>query len=269
MTQQTPWQVAGNAAEVYEEYLVPAIFEPWARELLERAVPRPGERVLDVACGTGIVARLAADRVGTAGKVLGVDINPGMIAAARRIAPATGAEWKEGSATALPLPDGSFDLVTCQQGLQFFPDRLAALREMHRVLTPTGRIALASWRSIRHSPGFQALAEALGKWAGPDAAAIVYGPFALAEEDDLRSLLAAAGFRDPSTARAARVLHFPSSEEFVRRYGAGSPLAGTLANMTPSTRGELIREVTERLAPHVSTTGLEFPIEANLAVAYK
>jgi ubiquinone/menaquinone biosynthesis C-methylase UbiE len=121
MTQQTQWQVAGNAAEIYEEYLVPAIFEPWARNLLDRAAPRPGERVLDVACGSGIVARLAAEQVGAAGTVVGVDINPGMIAVARKNAGAAGVEWKEGNATALPLPDGSFDLVTCQQGLQFFP----------------------------------------------------------------------------------------------------------------------------------------------------
>jgi ubiquinone/menaquinone biosynthesis C-methylase UbiE len=269
MAQQTQWQVAGNAAAIYEEYLVPAIFEPWARDLLDQAAPRLGERVLDVACGTGIVARLAADRVGTSGKVLGVDINPGMIAVARRIAGAAGAEWKEGNATALPLPDGSFDLVICQQGLQFFPDRLTALREMHRVLTPTGRIALASWRSIQHSPGFLALAEALAKWASPDVAAIAYGPFALCEEDELGSLLAAAGFRDPSSSRAVKMLHFPSCEEFVRRYGTGSPLAGHFASMAPSIRGELIREVAEKLAAHVSTAGLEFPIEANLAVAYK
>jgi ubiquinone/menaquinone biosynthesis C-methylase UbiE len=269
MTQQTQWQVAGNAAEIYEEYLVPAIFEPWARDLLDRAAPRPGERVLDVACGTGIVARLAADKVGSSGKVLGVDINPGMIAVARKIARAAGPEWQEGNATALPLPDGSFDLVTCQQGLQFFPDRVMALREMHRLLTPTGRIALANSRSIQHSPGFLALAEALARWVGPDVAAIAYGPFALCKEEELGSILAAAGFRDPTSSRAVKVVHFPSCEEFVRRYGTGSPLAGYFASMAPSTRGELIREVGEKLAGHVSTAGLAFPIEANLAVAYK
>jgi SAM-dependent methyltransferase len=159
--------------------------------------------------------------------------------------------------------------VTCQQGLQFFPDRLTALREMHRVLTPTGRIALATWRAIQYSPGYLALAEAAAKWAGPDVAAIVYGPFALSEEDELRSLLATAGFRDPSTSRAVKVLHFPSCEEFVRRYGTGSPLAGHFASMAPMTRGALIRAVAETLAAHVSTAGLAFPIEANLAVAYK
>jgi ubiquinone/menaquinone biosynthesis C-methylase UbiE len=107
MTQPTPWQVAGTAAEIYEEYLVPAIFEPWARVLLDRAAPRPGERVLDVACGTGIVARLAADKVGTSGNVLGIDMNAGMLAVARKIAGTAGVEWKEGNATALPLPDGT------------------------------------------------------------------------------------------------------------------------------------------------------------------
>jgi hypothetical protein len=114
-----------------------------------------------------------------------------------------------------------------------------------------------------------ALAEALAKWAGPDVAAIAYAPFALCEENELRSLLAAAGFRDPSLSRAVRTLHFPSCEEFVRRYGTGSPLAGTFASMAPRTREELIREVAEKLAPQVSTAGLGFPIEANLVIAYK
>ena len=101
--------------------------------LVEVAALRPGERVLDVACGTGVVARLAAQQVGTAGQVTGVDLNAGMLAVARALSPPPGATitWVEGSAVAIDLADVQFDVVLCQQGLQFFPDQPAALWEMH------------------------------------------------------------------------------------------------------------------------------------------
>ncbi|HLU68463.1 MAG TPA: methyltransferase domain-containing protein, partial [Kofleriaceae bacterium] len=120
---------AGSGPENYQRYFVPAIGAPLAAALVDAAGPRPGERVLDVACGTGVVARLVAERVGSSGAVTGLDCNPGMLAVARSL-PASGAriEWREGSAEALPLSDGSFDLVTCQMGLQFFSDRALALR---------------------------------------------------------------------------------------------------------------------------------------------
>jgi len=178
MSPDIQWQVTGSASENYEAYLVPAIFGPWGRELLDIASLRPGEHVLDVACGTGIVARLAAEQVGEAGTVVGVDINPGMLTTARRISPAI--NWREGNAAALPLADATFDVAVCQQGLQFFPDRPAALREMRRALKPGGRLVIACWKGIRHSPGFLALAEALAKHLGPDAAAIARGPYSCA-----------------------------------------------------------------------------------------
>ncbi|HSO54831.1 MAG TPA: methyltransferase domain-containing protein, partial [Actinomycetes bacterium] len=154
------WQVAGNAALAYEAHLVPAIFAAWAPRLLGSANPAVGERVLDVACGTGVVARLAAERVGPGGRVAGLDLNPGMLAVARGLPPMPGAPitWQEANAVALPFPEATFDVVLCQQGLQFFPDRPAALREMHRVLAPGGRLALSVYSAIAHNPATQALA---------------------------------------------------------------------------------------------------------------
>jgi ubiquinone/menaquinone biosynthesis C-methylase UbiE len=141
MSQQMDWTAyGGSAAEIYERHMVPAIFGPWAEDLLALATPLPGERVLDVACGTGVVARLVAQRVGPSGTVVGFDLNPGMLTVARSLPPPSGAriEWREGNVSAIPLPDATFDLVLCQQGLQFFPDRSAALREMRRVWGPVG-----------------------------------------------------------------------------------------------------------------------------------
>src|SRR5262245_11922824 len=125
MSADGEWQLAGNAADRYEEILVPTVFGPWATDLLELADLQPGERVLDVACGTGIVARLAAREVGTTGEVTGLDLNAGMLQVARSLLAPSGASvtWVEGSALAMPLLDASFDVVLCQQGFQFFPDR--------------------------------------------------------------------------------------------------------------------------------------------------
>src|SRR5262245_34564795 len=123
MNADRQWQLAGTAAELYEEILVPTGFRPWATDLLELADLKPGERVLDVACGTGIVARLAAPQVGTTGEVTGLDLNAGMLQVARSLPAPPGASvtWIEGSALAMPLPDASFDVVLCQQGVRFFP----------------------------------------------------------------------------------------------------------------------------------------------------
>src|SRR5438552_1035927 len=136
-----------SPAEIFESYFVPAIFAPWARVLLEYAAPRPGDRVLDLACATGIVARQVAPVVGPSGRVVALDINPGMLAVGASLPAPEGAaiEWRQGDAVALDLPTGAFDLVLCQQGLQFFSDRAAAVREMKRVLADGGRVVLSLW----------------------------------------------------------------------------------------------------------------------------
>ena len=128
------WHFAGSVPENYERYLVSTIFSPWAAHLADFAAPRLGEHVLDVACGTGIVARLVAGRVGPKGRVVGLDSSAAMLAEARSLSPISGTavEWSEASALAIPFPETTFNLVLCQQGLQFFPDRPAALHEMHR-----------------------------------------------------------------------------------------------------------------------------------------
>jgi ubiquinone/menaquinone biosynthesis C-methylase UbiE len=269
-TQSTQWQVAGSAPENYERYLVPAIFGPWAVDLLALAAPRSGERILDLACGTGVVARMAAERVGTAGAVVGLDLNPGMIELARSLPTPNGAglEWQVGSAVELPLANASFDLVLCQQGLQFFPDRPTALGETRRVLRSGGRFALSVWRSIEHSPGFAALADALLQNVGAEAAGIMRAPFSLGNNGEPSTLLLEAGFRDVSAQNAAKVLHFPSVAAFVQQYVAGSPLAGPLGQVTEETRFALIRDMALALEPNLQADGLGFPIQSQLVQAY-
>jgi ubiquinone/menaquinone biosynthesis C-methylase UbiE len=133
------WQITGSAAEVYQRQLVPAIFGSWAPRVLDLAAPATGERVLDTACGTGVVARLAADRVGPTGQVVGQDLNPGMLAVAFTLpAGETPIAWVQASTDRLPFADGSFDVVACQLGLQYFPDRPAAVAELARVRPRSG-----------------------------------------------------------------------------------------------------------------------------------
>ena len=274
MTDEGQWQVAGNAAETYQHALVPAVFAPWAPLVVALADPRPGERVLDIACGTGVVARLAAKQVGPTGNVTGLDLNPGMLAVAASVTaadPSTNAPitWREASATNMPLPDGAFDVVYCQLGLQFFPDRPAALREMRRVLVAGGRLGFMVWQDIQYSPGFSALAAALARHVSTDAAGIMRAPFALANAEQLRAMVAEEGFRDITIDSVAGSVCFPSVSRFVQDYVRGSPLAGHVAKVSDDARAALVSEVDEALRSHLSEGGLAFPIEAHLASAKK
>jgi ubiquinone/menaquinone biosynthesis C-methylase UbiE len=268
------WQVTGNAAETYERALVPAVFAPWAPLVVALADPQPGERVLDIACGTGLIARLAAERVGRTGNVTGLDLNPGMLSFAASITspdPATSAPitWREASATNMPLPDAAFDVVYCQLGLQFFPDRPAAMREMYRVLVPGGRLGLMVWQGIQYSPGFGALAAALARHVSTEAAGIMRAPFGLAEAEQLRALVAAEGFRDIAIQSVAGTVRFPSVSRFVQDYVRGSPLSGHVAKVSDDTRAALVSEVGDELMPFVAGEALTFPIRAHLASAKK
>jgi SAM-dependent methyltransferase len=274
MTNQGQWQVVGNAAETYEQALVPAVFAPWAPLVVALADPQPGDRVLDIACGTGVVTRLAAQQVKRTGKVTGLDLNPGMLAFAASLtasdaptnAPIT---WLEASATHMPLPDAVYDIAYCQLGLQFFPDRPAAIREMYRVLVSSGRLGLMVWQGIHDAPGFEALAVALARSVSSEAAGIMRAPFALADAEQLRILVAEGGFRDITIQSVAGTVRFPSISHFVQDYVRGSPLAGHVSEISDESRAALISEVGDALAAYVTEDGLTFPIKAHLASAKK
>jgi ubiquinone/menaquinone biosynthesis C-methylase UbiE len=177
-------------------------------------------------------------------------------------------EWHEGNATAMPFSDAEFDVAFCQLGLQFFPDQPAALREMHRVLVPGGRVALLVWRAIKHSPGFAAFAEALERYVSPDAAAIMHAPFVFGDTTEaLHALLEQAEFRDINIRFDVRMVRFPSPEALVQSYAAGSPLASHVARVDHTARENLIRDVTDVMQPYMDDHGLAFPIEGHLATA--
>jgi ubiquinone/menaquinone biosynthesis C-methylase UbiE len=271
VNQQAHWELDGNADERYERHLVPAMFGPWAEDLVALAAPQPGESVLDVACGSGVVARLVAQRVGPSGKVVGLDFNAGRLAVARSLPPLLGAaiEWREGDALALPFANGTFAQVCCQQGLQFFPDRLKALIEMHRVLIPGGRLALNVWRSIEYNPGAAAMAEALERHVSPEAATFRRSPFAFGDGGELQRFVTDAGFRDVVVRPAVKVLHFPSAEDFVRRYVSGvAPLAQMVAQASDSGRAAVLTDVGMALRSYVGAEGLAIPKASHLVTAH-
>jgi ubiquinone/menaquinone biosynthesis C-methylase UbiE len=216
-------QARPSPAEVYEEYFVPAIFDPLTRLLLDAAPPQPDEGVLDIACGTGVVARRAATLVGPAGAIVGMDLNPGMIEVARRLSAADGVrvEFRQGDAQELDLPDGGFDRVVCQQGVQFLADREAGLREMRRVLVPGGTAVLAVWQGPERHPLYTAMAEVEAPHLTAFGLAVTMedltAPFSLGDPADLRALLTEAGFREVDITEASIDARFATPERFVER----------------------------------------------------
>lgn len=261
----------GNPAEVYQRYLVPALFQPGAEELLRRAAPRPGERVLDLACGTGVVARQVVPLIESTGTVAGLDLSPVMLAMARSLPVPEGAAitWQEGSATALPFPDTSIDLVLCQQGLQFFPDRLAAAGEMRRVLAPDGRMALSVSQGLERQPIYAALNAAMERHLGSAAMA---APFSLGDAKELRSLLTKAGFRNVVVDPVVWTVRFPSPAQFVRLSVLGAAAAvPDLARMDEAAREALVTAIhddaNEVLRVYTDGDALAFPLAWTLAMA--
>jgi len=241
---------------------------PWAPELVEVAALRGGERVLDLACGTGLIARLAAPQVGSAGQVTGLDFNAGMLAVARSRPPPSGAAifWVEGSALAMDLPDASFDVILCQQGLQFFPDKLAALREMHRVLVPGGRVLLSVWKSA--GPYNIAVGEALERHVGAEAASKYRASRIVPDTEALRGMLAEARFREVHIRPIVMTIRLPPIEAFVLSHLSASPVAGVIAALNEGRRTPLAKQVKMALQPYADGDGVEVPDEINIAIAH-
>jgi ubiquinone/menaquinone biosynthesis C-methylase UbiE/predicted ester cyclase len=252
----------GNAAENYEQYFVPAIGEPVATDLVDRAALQPGERVVDLACGTGVVARLAADRVGAAGAVAGVDINAGMLAVARTSSPPS-IEWHEAGAESLPLSDEAFDVALCSLGLQFLTDRPAALQEVARVLVPGGRVAL-------NAPGpmpeiFAVLESELARHTGADAAAFVRRVFSIHDSAEIQGLLGDAGFHDIEVEATTITLHLPEPREFLWQYLHSTPLAAAAGKLDDRQRAALEHDVVQRWRP--MTDGDHLRLDLAIAIA--
>jgi SAM-dependent methyltransferase len=255
----------GSAPENYERYFVPAIGEPLGRDLLERAALRPGERVLDVACGTGIVTRLAAEQVGTIGSVAGLDLNPGMLAVARAVTDGLSIDWHEASVEDMPLPDGSFDVVLCQMGLQFVADKKAAATEMQRVAADGGRLVLNLPGPT--PPPFTIMAEELARHVDPELAGFVHAVFSLHEPDQVTGLLEDAGLQDVVVDQRPKRLVLPPPEDFLWQYINSTPLGDTVAKADESVRIALRDSVVPRWTPFAHDGALVVEVTMLTAIA--
>jgi ubiquinone/menaquinone biosynthesis C-methylase UbiE len=253
--------------ELYERELVGPLFEPWVESLLEEAELRPDDRVLDIACGTGIVARLAKGRLRPTGKVVGIDLNPLMLAVARRVAPTI--EWREGDAGALPLQeDEQFDVVLCQQGFQFFPDPAAAARQMHRALAQGGRLAVSTWRPDEEFPVLRQLRSIAEQHLGP----VADRRHSLGDAGPLEAALGEAGFHDVRSKRLSRFIRFNDGSAFVQLNAmALVSMSARSSALGDSERQDLIaailRDSAELVQQHTDERGFVYEIGTNVTAA--
>lgn len=260
------WEGVSVAADHYERDLVPALFEPWAGVLVDIAGVGPGDRVLDVACGTGVVARAAARRVEPDGHVCGIDVNEDMLGIARRAS--ADIEWRQADAGRTGLPGASFDAVFCQQGLQFFPDRLAALREVRRVLAPGGRAVIATWCAADGGDaGYVPIAEALRRHRPDDPAptGFIAAIFGLSDATEVAGLAEAAGFDDVSVERLTRIVTFPSPEAWVEAFLGAAPVP-SVSMLAAATRAAIVADAATALRAYIDPTGLAFPLHTNIVL---
>jgi len=266
------WQLEGSAAELYQRYLVPGITSKWAEDLVHRAQLRSGEEVLDVACGTGVVARLAAKKMGS-GHVTGLDLNAGMLAVARGVSgEGPPVHWVEGSALDLPFPSGRFDVVLCQLGLQFFPDQSKALREMRRVVRMSGRVALSVYSPIERTPGANAFVGALEDVLGRQASRIKRGEHSFATPAQLEKLVRNAGFDPVEVQTVVQTIVFPSVLDYVRFQLLATPMTVLLKDKVEPERQAAISAVASKAAALSAPSMLDggkftFPQEAYVAIA--
>lgn len=255
-------QVIQSAAEIYEAFFVPALFDQWPERLLELAGLSLGEDVLDVGCGTGILARAAARQLDGAGSVTGIDINGGMLAiASKKPEPVT---WQHGPAERLPFPDHSFDRVVSQFALMFFTDQRASLKEMARVAKPGGTITIATWADVDESPGYAAMIELLQRLFGDESAAALTAPFTLGTETKLRDVIDEI-LPNATISHHQGLARFDSLEAWVHTDIRG----WTLADMIDEDQyQQLLAAAKEELAHFVSDDGkVRFAAPALIATA--
>jgi SAM-dependent methyltransferase len=262
----------GSVAGTYQEIFVPRIFIPWARLLLERAALRPGEAVLDVATGPGTVARIAAEQVGPQGRVVGADFSEAMIAIARAKPALTGAatvEYVVSPAAPLQVDNAAFDVVTCQQGLQFFPDRGAAVREMYRALKPGGRVIAAVWREIALQPNFAAVDAALRECLPSDQVEPFGAPFRWPSAEALEAAFTGEGFIGVSVELVRHPVTYEGGVEQLFAALAASPIASTIGALDKDTSARLRSAVARHLAPIVVDGQVRTEMVSNIVVATK
>ncbi|MFG1934118.1 class I SAM-dependent methyltransferase [Mycobacterium sp. NPDC048908] len=244
----------GTAAENYQRDFVPTIATAASHELLRAADLQPGERVVDVACGTGLISRLASELVGTRGAVTGIDIAPDMIDVAKKVAAPGGApiEWRVADAAAMPIEGASVDVVLCQMGLMFMEDRAAVIAEMARVLTPSGRVAINTPGRIQ--PMFAALERAIVNHISPDLGGFVNAVFSMHDPGEVAALLRGGGFREVSAHIVTATFRLPPPAEFLWQYINLTPMAALVQQASEHAKAATEKQFVTEAQAHVVDT---------------
>jgi ubiquinone/menaquinone biosynthesis C-methylase UbiE len=266
---ETGYQLQGSAPQQYERANVPRILIPHTKRVFEHVTLQAGDRVLDAACGTGVVTRVAVEQFNHLASIVGIDINPGMLEVARTHTPSTDIpiEWREGDVCALPFPNDSFEVVLCQQSLQFIPDKLRALQEMRRVLVPSGRLVFTAWSEP--FPLNAALAGALKRHVNAETATSCLAPFAWGAlgRDPIRELVHDAGFRDIEMEVIVSTICMPAAADAVieqmKFVGSRSPFVGEIE----AAIGVLEREVSAALQTYREGDDFVMPATSHLVQA--
>lgn len=265
MCEREAWQVTDDAAVVYEQSFVPALFAHAATMLVDAANIGRGDRVLDVGCGTGILARQAGQRVGAEGRVVGLDLNPRMLEVARRLAPEI--EWREGDAGNLPFENDTFDVVMSQFALMFFPDPALALREMWRAVAPRGRLAVAVCGPLADAGGYAALAAVAERVCSPEVLDLLRSPFALGNVERLAALARDAGIAGARIETYQCPVRFPSIDALVHTEVKASPIRDVIDDRSFEA---LLESARADLAPFCPDGGaVSFAMPAHLIMARK
>ena len=257
----------GEGPSNYQEFLVPGMFTPFAARLIADLKIPPGSAVLDVACGTGVVTRLAAQATGTTGTVTGIDIGPPMLAVARSQSAEPDSapiSYVEGSALDLPVADRSFDFATCHHGFQFFPDRVAAAQELHRVLRPGGRVAIACWTALEDTPVFKAIRDALRVDVSEEAGQMMNSPFSVPAAE-LAALLETAGFTAVGVERVQLIASFPAVPDLGARVIAAGPVAEQFNRASVVAREAVASAVAVATEHYTDGDTVSFPMYSNVA----
>lgn len=276
MTKSADWgagftSASSNAMQTYEDLLVPRMFTPWAELLLDQIALTRGEVALDVATGPGTVARVASTRIGPMGKVVGCDPSPAMLEIARAKPPVSGGapiEYLECPADALTVADATYHVATCQQGLQFFPDKVAGLIEIRRALQPGRKLGVAVWCSLDDCPPFAAIERGVAAVLGPEAATMYRnGPWGLSDPDELTSLFDQAGFNKPKLTRHELPLTFEGGISQLCSSLAAAPVGAAVNELDDDRKRELYATIDDAAEPLVRDGAIESSMAAHIVIA--
>ncbi|MFC5731401.1 MULTISPECIES: class I SAM-dependent methyltransferase [Nocardioides] len=259
------FQITREQAQTYDDQFVPALFAQWAPQLVDCARVRPGQSVLDVACGTGVVAKAARAVVGSAGRVVGADLNPAMLEVARDARPDL--EWAQGDAEDLPFADAEFDVALCQSGLFFFADPGRAVAEMARVVAPGGLVGLQTYASLAEQPAYGPFVDLIARHTGPEARALLGTYWSHGDLDDLLRLTSAAGLSLVESRSSLGVAVFPTAGAVADTEIQATPLADRI---TPETHALIVADTEKLLGQYADESGrVQVPIRATLVAARK